>query len=254
MNAISGSDTITVSPLLTMHSYVFGGTGNDTITGGSGSSVLVGGTGNDVLTGNSGADVLIGGTGTDTFHDAGTGGDGNLIIPNYYSQEYNLPALESLLTTWTTSGPGAARTAAVESLLASAVRSSGNLESIYESSANDLIVAAPNTPEQVWATIPGVMVVTPTSAIYLVNSLSDVVVTATSAQVVTGGSANPAGGTLVVNGTENGDSIVLQPSATLANGVYVLVNGVEPLPGRRRSPISSWMVARATTPSPSARS
>ena len=74
-------------------------------------------------------------------------------------------------------------------------------------------------------------------AVYLAQSLADVVVTATSAEVVTGGSADPAGETLVVDGTKSSGSIVLQPSATLANGVDVLLNGAR-TSWPRRSPIS----------------
>ena len=52
---------------------LFGGTGNDTLTGGSGDDVLNGGPGNDTLLGKGGSDILFGGPDNDTL----TGGDGD---------------------------------------------------------------------------------------------------------------------------------------------------------------------------------
>jgi Ca2+-binding RTX toxin-like protein len=52
---------------------LFGGAGNDTITGGSGGDLLFGQDGNDVLLGRGGTDLLFGGSGNDTL----TGGDGD---------------------------------------------------------------------------------------------------------------------------------------------------------------------------------
>jgi Ca2+-binding RTX toxin-like protein len=53
--------------------FLFGGAGNDTLTGGSGNDMLFGQTGNDVLLGKGGNDQLFGGDGNDTL----TGGDGD---------------------------------------------------------------------------------------------------------------------------------------------------------------------------------
>jgi Ca2+-binding RTX toxin-like protein len=50
---------------------LFGGAGNDTLTGGSGNDLLFGGIGNDTLLGKGGFDFLFGGAGNDTL----TGGD-----------------------------------------------------------------------------------------------------------------------------------------------------------------------------------
>ncbi len=52
---------------------LFGGAGNDVVTGGSGADQLFGESGNDVLNGKGGADQLFGGSGNDTL----TGGDGD---------------------------------------------------------------------------------------------------------------------------------------------------------------------------------
>src|SRR5437870_6852611 len=52
---------------------LFGGAGNDTLTGGSGADQLFGGAGNDTLLGKGGNDLLFGGDGNDTL----TGGDGD---------------------------------------------------------------------------------------------------------------------------------------------------------------------------------
>src|SRR5262245_54411939 len=50
---------------------LFGGAGNDTITGGSSGDMLFGQDGNDILLGKGGVDFLFGGAGNDTL----TGGD-----------------------------------------------------------------------------------------------------------------------------------------------------------------------------------
>src|SRR5215472_1033398 len=53
---------------------LFGGNGNDTLTGGSGADQLFGGAGNDILNGKGGNDLLFGGAGNDTLI-GGTGDD-----------------------------------------------------------------------------------------------------------------------------------------------------------------------------------
>lgn len=71
----AGNDTLTLNegsgPL--PHANMFGGTGNDTITGGSGDDLLFGQAGNDTLLGKGGNDLLFGGDGNDTL----TGGVGS---------------------------------------------------------------------------------------------------------------------------------------------------------------------------------
>jgi Ca2+-binding RTX toxin-like protein len=70
-----GNDTITLDeangPL--PRANLFGGAGNDTLTGGSGGDMLFGQSGNDTLLGKGGNDFLFGGADNDTL----TGGDGD---------------------------------------------------------------------------------------------------------------------------------------------------------------------------------
>ena len=76
MFGLDGNDTIAVDeangamPAVTM----FGGNGNDTITGGSGNDMLFGQAGDDTLIGKGGNDLLFGGAGNDTLI-GGTGDD-----------------------------------------------------------------------------------------------------------------------------------------------------------------------------------
>jgi Ca2+-binding RTX toxin-like protein len=70
---LGGNDTITLNeangalPAATL----FGGAGNDTLTGGSAGDLIFGGSGDDTLLGKGGVDFLFGGAGSDTL----TGGD-----------------------------------------------------------------------------------------------------------------------------------------------------------------------------------
>jgi Ca2+-binding RTX toxin-like protein len=68
-----GNDTITLSETngALPRANLFGGAGNDTLTGGSGGDMLFGQAGNDTLLGKGGFDFLFGGTENDTL----TGGD-----------------------------------------------------------------------------------------------------------------------------------------------------------------------------------
>src|SRR5262245_59141948 len=68
-----GNDTITLDEAVGAlpKANIFGGAGNDTITGGSGGDMLFGQSGNDTLLGKGGFDILFGGTDNDVL----TGGD-----------------------------------------------------------------------------------------------------------------------------------------------------------------------------------
>jgi len=68
-----GNDTVTLNEAsgALPKANLFGGTGNDTLTGGSGSDMLFGQSGNDTLLGKGGVDFLFGGSENDTL----TGGD-----------------------------------------------------------------------------------------------------------------------------------------------------------------------------------
>ena len=71
----AGNDTISLDEAngALPAAQLFGGAGNDTITGGSGNDQLFGGSGNDTLLGKGGNDRLFGGAGNDTL----TGGAGD---------------------------------------------------------------------------------------------------------------------------------------------------------------------------------
>jgi Ca2+-binding RTX toxin-like protein len=70
-----GNDVMTLSETsgALPRGNLFGGAGNDTLTGGSGGDLLFGQSGNDTLLGKGGADFLFGGSENDTL----TGGDGD---------------------------------------------------------------------------------------------------------------------------------------------------------------------------------
>src|SRR5215207_7084187 len=70
-----GNDTITLNEAngALPRANLFGGAGDDTITGGSGNDMLFGQSGNDTLLGKGGTDLLFGGAGNDVL----TGGDGD---------------------------------------------------------------------------------------------------------------------------------------------------------------------------------
>ncbi|MGS0684791.1 calcium-binding protein [Nakamurella sp. GG22] len=72
---LAGNDVITINEAsgALPSANLFGGAGNDTLTGGSGTDQLFGESGNDTLLGKGGADLLFGGAAIDTI----TGGDGD---------------------------------------------------------------------------------------------------------------------------------------------------------------------------------
>ena len=72
---LGGNDTITLDERngALPAANLFGGAGNDTLSGGSGADQLFGEAGNDTLLGKGGADLLFGGAGNDVL----TGGDGD---------------------------------------------------------------------------------------------------------------------------------------------------------------------------------
>jgi subtilisin-like proprotein convertase family protein len=69
-----GSDNIAVGVQITATRLVYGGGGNDTITGGRGSGTVFGGDGDDLIQATSGRNFLVGGDGVDTVR-SGNGED-----------------------------------------------------------------------------------------------------------------------------------------------------------------------------------
>jgi Ca2+-binding RTX toxin-like protein len=62
----NGNDTISLNNAVLPPAQLFGGNGNDALTGGAGADQLFGGNGNDTLNGGDGDDMLVGGNGNDT--------------------------------------------------------------------------------------------------------------------------------------------------------------------------------------------
>jgi Ca2+-binding RTX toxin-like protein len=84
VDAGDGNDVVTLDETngVLPAAEIFGGDGNDTLTGGSGNDHLLGQDGNDSLFGGAGNDILLGGSGNDFIaggagNDTLIGGDGN---------------------------------------------------------------------------------------------------------------------------------------------------------------------------------
>jgi Ca2+-binding RTX toxin-like protein len=94
-----GDDTVEIDALIGRTAEVYGGAGNDRLTGGGGTNLLLGGDGNDTLTGGAGRDLLIGGTGADTI-GGGLGGD-DILIGGTTAYDANPAALRAIVREWT---------------------------------------------------------------------------------------------------------------------------------------------------------
>lgn len=91
---LNGNDTISIAPNITLSASLYGGAGNDRLTGGGGTNLIQGDDGNDTLTGGSSDDTVYGGTGNDRLiggagvnqmfgedgNDSLTGGVGNEFL------------------------------------------------------------------------------------------------------------------------------------------------------------------------------
>jgi hypothetical protein len=93
----AGNDTISVNPSISIDCVLFGGDGDDWLTGGGANDVLVGGKGNDHLCAGGGRDILIGGKGADRLY--GRSAD-DLLIGDSWNGENNDVALLSILGEW----------------------------------------------------------------------------------------------------------------------------------------------------------
>jgi hypothetical protein len=77
-----------------------GGAGNDRLEGGRGNDILVGGDGNDTLSGGSDKDILIGGLGSDQLSDSG--GE-NIMVSGITVHDQSAVELKALRAEWLTS-------------------------------------------------------------------------------------------------------------------------------------------------------
>ena len=125
--ALGGNDKVTGNKKLAAPLTVFGGDGNDTLTGGAGNDVLIGGNGNDTLNGATGLNLLIGGLGADRLAVAAKSGD--ILVAGATDYDAGggtgLAALADLIAAWSApAGTYAARTAALQSGAGPSVRRS----------------------------------------------------------------------------------------------------------------------------------
>jgi uncharacterized delta-60 repeat protein len=94
---LGGNDTISVASNVDSPAILFGGDGNDTLSGGGGNNILLGEAGDDTLDGGGQRDVLIGGTGADTIR---AHGDDDLLIASATAYDGNIVALDAVMAEW----------------------------------------------------------------------------------------------------------------------------------------------------------
>jgi RTX calcium-binding nonapeptide repeat (4 copies)/PKD domain len=94
----AGDDTIQVAGGVSLPAWLYGGDGNDTLSGGAGDDVLLGDSGNDQLTGGQGRDLLIGGAGGDTLN-SNAGED--ILIAGTTAFDGKHAALAAIMAEWT---------------------------------------------------------------------------------------------------------------------------------------------------------
>jgi hypothetical protein len=103
VNGGAGNDCITIDSSVTsaVMCELYGGEGNDTLTGGANcSNILVGGNGRDMLVGGGLRDVLIGGNGADSIN-GGAGDD--LVVAGSTAFDANPAALRAIFAEWNSS-------------------------------------------------------------------------------------------------------------------------------------------------------
>jgi autotransporter-associated beta strand protein len=94
----AGNDVILVGTSVSNDAWMYGGAGNDALTGGGGNNILFGEDGDDVLIGNRGRNLLIGGTGADWLF--GRPGD-DILIGGTTAWDANESALSAIMDEWT---------------------------------------------------------------------------------------------------------------------------------------------------------
>ena len=150
----AGHDVITVDAAITKPAYLYGGDGNDTLSGGSGDDYLYGGAGVDTLLGNAGNDVILGELDADNLYGGlgrdvliGGGGsdwlygndDDDLLIGN--NAPTSLAALEAIKSAWSLPITFAQRVAALSGTLnSSTVLDDGVADYIYGHGGSDWLL------------------------------------------------------------------------------------------------------------------
>ena len=104
----AGNDAITVRSNVRIPVTVHAGAGNDNLTAGGGSAVLLGNDGNDRLKGGRASDLLIGGDGQDRLTSRGKT---DLLIDGSTTYDNDPAALAAIRSEWCSSSSPAARAA-----------------------------------------------------------------------------------------------------------------------------------------------
>lgn len=152
----AGHDSIGVDASIITPTALYGGLGNDTITGGSGNDVIHGEAGSDNLTGGGGNDTILGGTEADYLYggngtDLLIGGFGSdwlqgqasddLLIGGNTAHDANFAALKDILAEWSSAN---AFTTRIDNLApklnAGTVPSDGAMDFIFGNGGRDWIL------------------------------------------------------------------------------------------------------------------
>lgn len=96
----AGDDSVIVNQNVNVDTVIYGGAGNDALTGGGGGNFIDGGTGNDVINGGANRNILIGGLGQDILNG---GKDEDLLLGGSWKYSEDLSAVDGALTTWKSS-------------------------------------------------------------------------------------------------------------------------------------------------------
>ena len=96
-NGWAGDDRIAIVKEVSLPTILNGGAGNDTLSGGGGTNILLGQPGDDKLWGSVNRDILIGGEGSDRLQ---AGSDDDLLIGGATLYDNNVPALLQILAEW----------------------------------------------------------------------------------------------------------------------------------------------------------
>jgi Ca2+-binding RTX toxin-like protein len=143
----AGNDVIEANENVSAPVELYGGDGNDILTGGNGTDILDGGNGNDILDGADGRDILIGGLGADILN--GDDGDDILIGGVFLGDEPSesrRAALLSASTQWSAPQSYAARVAGLVGYLAPRVTNDSSTDILTGSGNADWFFAHTSAP------------------------------------------------------------------------------------------------------------